>query len=102
MEAKEITNLVLVPDAFADFEALEEILGTMKEHPGFIYMNRSNGVMSPQGPTGYKEVVEIHWKDMGQLMDWSEKMRAQVPQDLQKALTGVQILFYDYRKPAGE
>ena len=97
MENKEITNLVLVPEKFESLEVLEEVLKTMKVHEGFKYMNRSDGVLSPQGPTGYKDIIEIHWKSMALMMDWSEKMQHQMPKESMEQLSGVQILFYEYK-----
>jgi hypothetical protein len=97
MENKEVTNLVMVPDEFDGMEVLEEVLNTMKSHEGYMYMNRSDMVFSPQGPTGYKEIIEIHWKTMELMMDWSENMQNQIPEDRRKQISGIQILFYPYK-----
>ena len=97
MENTEITNLVMVPDAFEDLDALEDVLNTMPAHERFMHMNRSSGVMSPQGPTGYREIIEIHWKNMESLMGWSHKMQELVPQEKRARLAGVKILFYGYQ-----
>lgn len=97
MERQEVTNLVLVSDESEGIEVLEEILSSIKSHDGFIYMNRSDGVMSPQGPTGYKEVIEIHWKSMELMMDWSKKMADEIPEEKRRAMSGIKLLFYEYK-----
>lgn len=97
MKNKEITNLVLVPEKFESVEVLEEVLNSMKIHEGYMYMNRSDGVLSPQGPTGYKDIIEIHWKSMALMMNWSKKMENQIPKERMEQLSGVQILFYEYK-----
>lgn len=98
MENKEITNLILVPKEFESMEALEDILETMNTHEGYLYMNRSDGVLSPQGPTGYKEIIEIHWKSMALMIEWSKKMENQIANESRNQLSGVQILFYEYKR----
>lgn len=97
MKNKEITNLVLIPNEFEGMPILEEVFETIKSHSGFLFMNRSNSVMSPQGPTGYLEIVEIHWKNLESLMEWSNSLKELFPEDQSKVLNGVQILFYDYK-----
>lgn len=98
MENNEITNLILVPEKFESQEVLEDVLKTIKTHKGYLYVNRSDGVLSPQGPTGYKEIIEIHWTSMALMIEWSEKMQNEIAKESRDQLSGVQILFYAYKR----
>ena len=82
MKNTEVANLVLIPKGYMGMEVLEDVFKTIKVHQGYMYMSRSDGVLSPQGPTGYAEVIEIHWKDMASIMDWSEKMQNQISEKI--------------------
>ena len=95
-KSMEITNLVMVPDNFQDDDKLERVLNTMESHEGFLYMNKSESVMSPQGPTGYGQIIEVHWKSMEMMMAWAQKMEKEIPAE-ERGLDGVKILFYNYK-----
>ncbi len=93
----EITNLMLVPNGFENQQILDEIIDSIEGHEGHLKTHRSDGVMSPMGAPEFQEVVEIHWESMEAMMEWAENMMEEVPQERRGNLTGVQIIFYEYR-----
>ena len=88
---------MLISDDFTGEEVLEELMQTIESHDGHLSIKRSDSVMSPQGPTGYKEIIEVHWKSMDSMFDWVSKMEKAIPESRREALTGMQIIFYDYK-----
>ncbi|MFH4969383.1 hypothetical protein V8G61_14350 [Gaetbulibacter sp. M240] len=53
--------------------------------------------MSPEGLTGHQKITGIHCKNLEHLSHWSNRMRQEIPDVEQLALSEIKIIFYNYR-----
>ena len=43
------------------------------------------------------EIIEVHWKSMDAMFEWVPKMWEVVPEERRAELSGMQVIFYDYK-----
>ncbi len=93
-----LINLNLVPSGFEAYETFEKVIKHAQEHEGLLSVKRSDGVLTPWGPANYEEVVEFRWKSMEMMVDWSDKLRQDIPDEERAKMVGLEVLFYNYKK----
>ena len=93
-----LINLNLVPAGFEGYETFEKLIKHAQNHEGLLSVKRSDGVLTPWGPSDYEEIVEFRWKSMEMMADWSVKLRQDFPDDERAKMEGLKVLFYNYKK----